>query len=212
MTQKRYSFNDPVIVIANGSFPSHPIAKNYLNKSGTIICTDGAADKLIDSGKNPDIIIGDFDSTSIKGKDRTGKWIETPDQNKTDLEKTFEWCIMNNIKKIVLLGSSGKREDHTIGNLFTLAKHHDEIQCEIITNHAKIICVSGENYISADTNQNISIIAPELIENITLDGLQYNMRNDSLSPSARAISNKAISDKFYLESTGKVLVFLNHVT
>ena len=212
MTQKRYSFNDPVIVIANGSFPSHPIAKNYLNKSGTIICTDGAADKLIDSGKNPDIIIGDFDSTSIKGKNRTGKWIETPDQNKTDLEKTFEWCIMNNIKKIVLLGSSGKREDHTLGNLFTLAKYHDEIQCEIITNHAKIICVSGKNYISADTNQNISIIATEPIESITLDGLQYNMRNESLLPSARAISNKAISDKFYLESTGKVLVFLNHIS
>ena len=212
MTQKRYSFNDPVIVIANGSFPSHPIAKNYLNKSGTIICTDGAADKLIDSGKNPDIIIGDFDSTSIKGKDRTGKWIETPDQNKTDLEKTFEWCIMNNIKKIVLLGSSGKREDHTIGNLFTLAKYHDEIQCEIITNHAKIICVSGENYIFADNNQNISIIATEPIERITLDGLQYNIKNESLLPSTRAISNKAISDKFYLESTGKVLVFLNHVT
>ena len=212
MTQKRYSFNDPVIVIANGSFPSHPIAKNYLNKSGTIICTDGAADKLIDSGKNPDIIIGDFDSTSIKGKDRTGKWIEAPDQNKTDLEKTFEWCIMNNIKKIVLLGSSGKREDHTIGNLFTLAKYHDEIQCEIITNHAKIICVSGENYIFADNNQNISIIATEPIERITLDGLQYNMKNESLLPSTRAISNKAISDKFYLESTGKVLVFLNHVS
>ena len=212
MTQKRYSFNDPVTVLANGSFPSHPIAKKYLNKSGTIICTDGAADKLIDSGKNPDIIIGDFDSTSIKGKDRTGEWIETRDQNKTDLEKTFEWCIMNNIKKIVLLGSSGKREDHTIGNLFTIAKYHDEIKCEIITNHAKIICVYGENYISADTNQNISIIATEPIESITLNGLQYNMRNESLLPSARAISNKAISDKFYLESTGKVLVFLNHIS
>ena len=212
MTQKRYSFNDPVIVLANGRFPSHPIAKKYLNKSGTIICTDGAADKLIGYGRNPDIIIGDFDSTSIKGKNRKGKWIKTPDQNKTDLEKTFEWCIMNNIKKIVLLGSSGKREDHTIGNLFTLAKYHDKIQCEMITNHAKIICVSGKNYISADTNQNISIIAPELIESITLDGLQYNMKNDSLSPSARAISNKAISDKFYLESTGKVLVFLNHIS
>ena len=212
MTKKRYSFNDPVTVLANGSFPSHPIAKKYLNKSGTIICTDGAADKLIGSGRNPDIIIGDFDSTSIKGKDRTGKWIETQDQNKTDLEKTFEWCIMNNIKKIVLLGSSGKREDHTIGNLFTIAKYHDEIKCEMITNHAKIICVSGENYIFADTNQNISIIATEPIERITLDGLQYNMKNESLLPSTRAISNKAISDKFYLESTGKVLVFLNHVS
>ena len=75
-----------------------------------------------------------------------------------------------------------------------------------------IICVYGENYISADTNQNISIIATEPIESITLDGLQYNMKNECLLPSARAISNKVISDKFYLGSTGKVLVFLNHVS
>jgi len=212
MTQKRYSFNSPVIILANGSFPSHPIAKKYLNKSGTIICTDGAADKLINFGINPDIIIGDFDSTYIKKRDRIEKWIETPDQDKTDLEKTFEWCIMNNIKKIILLGSGGKREDHTFGNLFTLAKYHDEIKCEIITNHAKIICVSGKNYICTDTNQDVSIIATELIDSITLDGLQYSMKNESLFPSARAISNKALSDKFYLESTGKVLVFLNHIS
>ena len=82
----------------------------------------------------------------------------------------------------------------------------------MITNYAKIICVSGENYILADTNQTISIIATEPIERITLDGVQYNMKNERLLPSAHAISNKAISDKFYLESTGKVLVFLNHIS
>ena len=74
------------------------------------------------------------------------------------------------------------------------------------------MCIRDRNYIFADTNQTISIIATEPIESITLDGLQYNMKNESLLPSARAISNKAISDKFYLESTGKVLVFLNHIS
>ena len=29
-------------------------------------------------------------------------------------------------------------------------------------------------------------------------------------PSTQAISNKAIRDQFYIETTGKVLVFLNH--
>ena len=86
MTQKRYSFNNPIIVLANGSFPSHPSAIHYLINSGTIICTDGAADKLIDFGRRPDIIIGDFDSTSINKEDRRGEWIEVLDQNKTDLE------------------------------------------------------------------------------------------------------------------------------
>ena len=71
MIPKRYSFNSPIIVLANGDFPYHPVATHHLKDSGTIICTDGAADKLIDFGKRPDIVIGDFDSTLINKKDRT---------------------------------------------------------------------------------------------------------------------------------------------
>ena len=210
MKQKRNSFDNPVIVIANGSFPSHPMPLHYLNNHGTIICTDGATDKLINYGKKPDIVIGDFDSTKIKNSTKVKKWIEAPNQNQTDLEKTFEWCVNNNIINIVLLGAGGKREDHTLGNLFTLAKYHGKLNCEIITNHSKIICASGKNYISTNINQAVSIIATEPIESITLEGLQHNMKNEKISPSARAISNKAINNQFYLESSGKVLVFLNH--
>ena len=76
---------------------SHPIAINHLENNKIIICTDGAADKLLDIGKKPDFIIGDFDSTKIKKSNRSENWIEINDQNKTDLEKTFDWCIKNNI-------------------------------------------------------------------------------------------------------------------
>ena len=210
MKQKRNSFDNPVIVIANGSFPSHPVPIHYMDNRGTIICVDGAADKLINYGENPDVVIGDFDSTEIKNSTKVKKWIEAPNQNQTDLEKTFEWCVKNNIKDIVLLGAGGKREDHTLGNLFTMAKYHGKLNCEIITNHSKIICASGKNYISTNINQAVSIIATEPIESITLEGLQYDMKNEKIFPSARAISNKAINNQFYLESSGKVLVFLNH--
>tara|TARA_Y100001970_G_C14167939_1_gene822432 strand:+ start:862 stop:1500 length:639 start_codon:yes stop_codon:yes gene_type:complete len=210
MKRKTNSFDNPIIVIANGSFPSHPLPIDYLENQGTIICADGAADKLIRYGKIPDIVIGDFDSTKIKNNDAKIEWIEKPNQNKTDLEKIFEWCIDNNIKNIVLLGAGGNREDHTLGNLFTLAKYYEQLNCEIITNHSKIICVSGKNHISTYTNQDVSIIATEPIESITLEGLQYDMKNEKIYPSARAISNKATSKQFYLETTGKVLVFLNH--
>ena len=133
MNRKRNLFNNRVIVIANGSFPSHPVPVHYLESPETIICTDGAADKLINYGKTPDVVIGDFDSTKIKNSTRIKNWIEAPNQNKTDLEKTFEWCINNNIIDIVLLGAGGGREDHILGNLFTLTKYHEKLNCEIIT-------------------------------------------------------------------------------
>ena len=142
-------------------------AVGILPHSMKLLKPSGAADKLIDFGRRPHIIIGDFDSTSINKEDRRGEWIEVLDQNKTDLEKTIEWCIMNGVKKIFLLGSGGEREDHTTGNLFTLAKYHDDIKCDMITNYAKIICLSGENYINTNNNQQVSIIATEPIDSIT---------------------------------------------
>ena len=210
MKQIKNSFDNPIIVIANGSFPSHPVPLRYLKNHGTIICADGAADKLINYGKIQDIVIGDFDSTKIKNSTKVKKWIEVPNQNQTDLEKIFEWCMNNIIINIALLGAGGQREDHALGNLFTLAKYHGKLNCEIITNHSKIICVSGKNHISTKINQAVSIIAAEPIESITIEGLQYDMKNKKIFPSAKAISNKAISNQFYLKSTGKVLIFLNH--
>ena len=105
MTEERNSFTNSAVILANGDFPSHSIAMNHLESNKLVICTDGAADKLLDIGKKPDFIIGDFDSTKIKRSNRSENWIETPDQNKTDLEKAFDWCIKNNIKKIILLGA-----------------------------------------------------------------------------------------------------------
>ena len=210
MIKKDFSLNDPVIIIANGDFPTHPIPIKCIENSKTIICTDGAADKLISFGRFPDFVIGDFDSTSITINNRSGQWIETPNQNKTDLEKTIEWCIKNQIININILGCGGNREDHMIGNLFCLSKYYDQIKCKIITNESKIICYSGENHIDVKMNQQISIIATELIDDITIDGLKYNMKNEILKPSARAICNESISRQFYLKSSGKVLVFFNH--
>ena len=97
------------------------------------------------------------------------------------------------------------------GNSFTLANYYDKVECEMITNYSKIICVKGKNYIKSVADQDISIIATEKIDSITLDGLQYAMKNQILNPSARAICNKTIANEFYVESTGKVLVILNHM-
>ena len=210
MRKKDISLNNPVIIIANGDFPTHPIPIKYIENSKTIICTDGAADKLISFGRSPDFVIGDFDSTSIKINNRQGEWIETPNQNKTDLEKTIEWCINNQIKNINILGCGGNREDHMIGNLFCLPRYYDHIKCKIITNKSKIVCYSGENYIDVEINQQISIIATELINDITIDGLKYNIKNVKLKPSTRAICNESINNQFYLNCSGKVLVFFNH--
>ena len=202
---------NPTIVLANGEFPKHQSALDILNFDYNIICTDGSADKLKGHGIPPKIIIGDFDSAKIIDKKSEALWIERPDQNKTDLEKAFEWCLSKNIKKIILLGAGGIREDHMLGNLFVVSKFSDHFEIEVVTNHSTIFCIKGSKTIDAKIGQQISIIAAENVDRITTTGLKYSLTNEPLSPSSRAISNEAIGEKFSIECTNKVFLFLNHI-
>ncbi len=104
-------FQPPIVILANGLFPSHTYPLQILDEAGTVICTDGSADSLLNLGHTPHIIIGDQDSTSLNKNEFRGLWIATPDQNKTDLQKTLEWCFVNDLHDVVVLGAMGKRED-----------------------------------------------------------------------------------------------------
>ena len=62
------SLIDPVVVLANGEFPKHDIPLHELDVAGSIICCDGAVNKLAEKGMEPTHIIGDMDSISVKMK------------------------------------------------------------------------------------------------------------------------------------------------
>ena len=202
---------NPTVVLANGEFPEHKSALCVLRQNISIICTDGSFDKLRQYGLLPKVIIGDFDSTKIKNKKNEALWIEKPDQNKTDLEKTFEWCLSKNIRKIILLGAGGLREDHMLGNLFIISKFSDLFEIEVVTNHSTIFCFKGSKEIKTKTGQQISIVAAENVDRITTTGLKYKLTNEPLIPSSKAISNEALGKKIFIECTNKVFLFLNHI-
>ena len=70
--------NEPLVILANGSFPTHPIPLQTLQEANTIICCDGAAEPLVSSGNNPDYIIGDLDSISEYLKEQFREIIIAP--------------------------------------------------------------------------------------------------------------------------------------
>ena len=56
------NLKNPIVVLANGSFPKNQIAINILKKANSIICLHGATNKLIANNFEPTLIIGDLDS------------------------------------------------------------------------------------------------------------------------------------------------------
>ena len=106
------------LLFINGIPPKNlPETESYY----LIACSDGAFHYLKERNfplEKLDFISGDFDSHS--GKDENiyeEKFIYTPDQNKTDFQKSLEIIAEKGFTKVDVYGGSGGEMDHFLGNL-----------------------------------------------------------------------------------------------
>ena len=129
------------------------------------------------------------------------------DQNKTDLEKSLDYCKENSIKKVVILGSTGLREDHSMANVLIASTYSDILQIELITSFYRIIFVRENTKINAH-NAPVSIISLSSDNKITTSGLKYDLNNEKLKSFSHGISNEVNGDNFTAEAENTVVVFI----
>lgn len=104
----------------------------YINAK-TKICTDGAANKLLDelgeqsSQYLPDFIVGDMDSFTNSNSPSLSSVIKIyiGDQDSTDFQKSLD---LTTSKKVVVLTDNGGRVDHIFAsfNTLLLPQYHDK--------------------------------------------------------------------------------------
>ncbi|MFQ6677163.1 MAG: thiamine diphosphokinase [Fidelibacterota bacterium] len=205
------SFQQPIVILANGQFPRHLVPLNILDSAGTVICTDGSADILQKFNRIPHVIIGDLDSTQLKNEAFKGLWIPVPDQNKTDLQKTLEWCLINRLNDVIVLGATGKREDHSLGNLHILAEFSPVINIHFVSDYSSIYCFKGKQSFQSKKGQLISIVAVEPVKSISTTGLKYSLNQEPFPPACNGISNEAVGNKFTIDTNGSIWLFINHL-
>ena len=203
-------FKSPVIILANGLFPSSSTPLEILENAGTVICTDGAINKLESLGLMPHIIIGDLDSmdSNIEFK---GLIVHDTNQSNTDLEKSLDWAIANNIKKLTILGATGLREDMTIANHYILFDYYDKLKLKMVSDYQTVTCHTGKKIFNSTIGTNVSLFVKNFNTIISTRELKYPINNSKLDPSSRAISNQSLAKKFEVNSSGPTLVFRNHL-
>ncbi len=205
------NFNLPeTVILADGSFPHHQIPLSILRNASRIICCDGAALSLIESGLEPKAIVGDCDSLTQgilnKYNDRIFKDTE---QETNDLTKAVKWCSERGYDDIVILGATGKREDHTIGNISLLAEYAQYINVKMITDTGIFYPVLKGGSFKSSPGQQVSIFSINPETKITSSGLLYPLIKRKLKNWWEATLNEATGDYFELEfEKGKVIVFM----
>lgn len=190
------------VILAAGDFPRRGTeARRLLEGARRVVCCDGAADAYRRRlGRLPDVVIGDLDS--VVGKYPCVVCIEEQETN--DLEKAIAYCKQKGWKRPVILGATGKREDHAIGNVFRAFEHG----LEVVTDHGKFVTVEGKSSFRVDIGTEVSIFAVNPRTHVVSKGLEWPLDGVKFRNLYCATLNRAASVRISLESNLPICVYI----
>lgn len=199
--------SEQTVIIGNGDFPTHKHPKSCIKKASYIICLDGALQATLDNNIMPDIIIGDGDSISSTLKEQYAhKFLLISDQNTNDLTKAVNYCIEKGVNKIKIVAATGKREDHTLGNISLLLEYMSSVDVELVTDYGIFTPISSTTKFNSIAGQQVSIFN---IDNrpITSHNLKFPLNSMILDNLWKGTLNESLGEWFTIETNGKTLVY-----
>ena len=203
----QFTLSPEAVVLADGRFPTHPIPLAYLRKADHIICCDGSAESLIAADQEPEAVVGDLDSLSPVIAERFAERLfRDSDQDTNDLTKAVRWCINKRYKEIVIVGATGKREDHTIGNISLLTEYAREITVTMVTDTGTFTPLLRSSVVKCFPGQQVSIFSTNPETEITSTGLKYPLNKRRLNNWWEATLNEAETDIIELSFKGGPLI------
>ena len=194
--------NADTVILAAGDFPSvGSRAWRILMEAKRVICCDSAGDAYrASTGREPFAVVGDCDS--VRGTFKT--LVKIDDQDTNDLAKAVEYCRSRGWDKPVILGATGKREDHAIGNIFRAL----EYGLDVVTDYGRFTALEGCISYEVGKGASVSIFATERDTVMTSKGLRWPLDGVKFSNLYCATLNKADANVIELCANRKVYVYI----
>jgi thiamine pyrophosphokinase len=200
-----------VVIVADGTFPTHEIPVGYLKRAYRIICCDGSAGNLVNAGLIPDAIVGDMDSLDAALADRFADRVFVDEsQDTNDLTKAVSWCWEMGYKDLVIVGATGKREDHTIGNISLLVEYANDMNVIMVTDTGIFRPCLKSSEIESFTGQQVSIFSIDPDTEVSSHGLKYPLSRTRISNWWFATLNESLGSRFSVEFNGRLIVYLKY--
>jgi thiamine pyrophosphokinase len=200
------------VILADGTYPYHEVPLKHIREADLIVCCDGAAEKLDKYGLAPDAIVGDLDSLSDSLKEKySDRLFPDDDQETNDLTKAVKWCLAKDIKEVVIVGATGIREDHTLGNISLLAEYNRSMKVTMFTDTGSFSVYDHSVTVNCFQGQQVSLFSTDNRMKVTSSGLKYPLSNLVLKSWWTGTLNEAADDRFTLEfNNGQIIVFLKY--
>ena len=203
------------VIVGNGQFPKKEYPLYLLESADYVICCDGAIDTYLRHfrGRNlrrPDVVVGDMDSLSKKTAERFRDIaVKIDEQETNDQSKAFHYILEHfpDVDTIHILGATGKREDHTIGNLSLLMEYAREmrrqdcgrtVSVDIVSDWSTAFAITDSCTLDVGEGRSVSIICPDNSLNIKSEGLVWPTDNVVFDNLWQTTLNRASADRISL--------------
>ena len=223
-----------VIIIGAGNVnKDHLIETVERMEDPFMVGVDGGIKHIIDAGIKPDIVLGDMDSVKLDDDDRvklaeyidegTKEVVLPTEKDDTDSEHAMH-MVLDIVKpgdKVVLLGMSGTRLDHTISNVIMLRLFAmKDIDAFMADEHnvIRVLGVYGESpasvILSKDETEGkyVSVIPlSDVVEGLTIKDAKYEVTDFMLDKSSgRCISNESLGKDIMISiKTGEIILIIS---
>lgn len=187
-----------------------------------ILAADSGMEFLKRQNIVPDVIIGDFDSVKTDTLEFFRKYekIEfhqlNPVKDDTDTEYAIRYAIAHGASEITLLGATGTRMDHVLGNISLLGigiEQHVPITILDANNRIRMADHSLEILKDEQFGKYVSLIPySETVEGLTLKGMKYPLDHYELGGfNSLGVSNEIVDNKAEILFERGILIVIESI-
>ena len=211
------------VIIGGGDFPRKPYPRELIRRADIIVCCDGNALKAFlrnreaifgNDNRIPDAIVGDMDSMTPRlAKEYSHLLIKIEEQDDNDQTKALHHILDNypDVDTIHILAATGKREDHTVGNLGLLMEYAREgslPQLDMISDYTTAFVVTDSCDLILGRGRKISLFSPDNSLKLKSKGLVWPTDNVIFDNWWPATLNRTDDDTIHLDFSHKSLVLI----
>jgi thiamine pyrophosphokinase len=206
-----------IVIVSGGEAPSYELIRKELKNSSFLICADSGGNCLYKYNIVPHYLMGDFDSINKNVLEFFKKSPECnieafpKDKDFTDTELVLNKALELGGTEISLLGCTGTRIDHLMGNIGMLFKCLKlNINAYIKDNNNYIQIVDKSIKIKGKKGEIFSLQCyGDGVENLNIKGSRYELNNYFLTKGdPRTVSNEFLDEEVEISFTsGNLIIF-----
>ena len=215
-----------IVILCDGEFPRKAYPLYVLDQADAVVCCDGSVLKYMRYTRRrfgeerlPEAVVGDMDTLPKAWQERLSRLIvHESEQDDNDQTKAMRYVLGRHpdVTEIHILGATGRREDHTLGNLGLLMEYTRmfdlrTIRLEAVSDYSTAFPVTDSCELHVGKGRRVSLFSPDNTLTIKSEGLEWPTDGVVFDNWWPATLNRATADvvKLTFSHTSRALIVLD---